>query len=104
MPNIKAEINKHNSKLLRPQVTNEEIAPGCNCRDKNEPCPLGGLFIKLLSKKMIIQLIHTQGLRKIHLSRDIMGTQAASEIEMMTTQQPCHLSFGNSEMKIRIMT
>ena len=59
MPNIKNEINKHNSKLLRPPATYEEIAPGCNCRDKNEPCPLNasrtGSSIKLLLKKMTTQ-------------------------------------------------
>lgn len=50
MPNFKREINKHNSKLLKPQTENEVIAPGCNCRDKNEPCPLGG---KCLTDRVI---------------------------------------------------
>ena len=45
MPNIKNIINKHNSKLLSPQPTNEEINPGYNCKNRNIPCPLGGEWV-----------------------------------------------------------
>ena len=63
-----------------------------------------GLFIKLLSKKMMIQRVHTQGLPKTLLNGDIMDTQAALEIEMTTNQQPCHLLYGNSKMKTKTTT
>ena len=58
-------------------------------------------FIKLLSKKMTIQQIHTEGLLKILLSRGNMDTVAASVIQMMTTHCLCHLLVGNSTMNTK---
>ena len=98
MPNIKNQINKHSSKLLTPQAINEEIAPGCNCRDKNEPCPLGG---KCLTDRVIYKATVKEDDNTTNTYTWVRHA-AASEIEMMTTQRLCHLLFGNSKKKTKI--
>ena len=39
LPNMSAEISKHNSKILKPDVVNVALSKSCNCRDKTT-CPL----------------------------------------------------------------
>ena len=41
MPNVKCEIARHNSKVLKKPEA-EKAQPGCNCRDKTKSCPLDG--------------------------------------------------------------
>ena len=60
MPNLKCEIAKHNSKVLKKPEA-EATPPGCNCRDRNQPCPLDGkcLTDKLIYKATVVESDNT---------------------------------------------
>ena len=56
MPNVKREIDKHNSKILqKPEA--ERTPAGCNCREQSKPCPLDGqcLTDKLVYKATVVE-------------------------------------------------